>query len=139
MLYDNKITVFNFDETNHIFLNTLLTNVECQFALGINRLAEFNVSNDRCLVMIKFEIINGEKIASSNKKFKRQKEWDDLSTKTGYFTFKTDKDFFALGDFSSVSVTNFEDFKNEHTTEAFLINEYHEFSSLIPHWELYGG
>lgn len=139
MLYCNKITVFNFDESSSIFLSTLLSNVECQFSLGINRLNEFNVSNDRCLVMIKFEELNGEKIANNEKKFKEGKEWDALTIKTGYFTFKTDKDFFSIGDFSSAVVSSFEDFKNIYTTRSFLINEYKEYSSVVPHWELYGG
>lgn len=139
MLYEDKITVFNYDEHNLIFLNTLITEVECQFALGINRLIEYNVSNDRCLALIKFEIINGSKIVPNNKEFKSQKEWDALTDKTGYFTFKTNKDFFAIGDYSSVLVTNFEDFKESYTTKVFLINEYKEYKSVLPHWELYGG
>lgn len=139
MIYDNKITVFNFDENSNVFLSTVLSNVECQFAIGISRLNEFNASNDRCLVMIKFAIIDGEKISTDYKKFLDQKEWDELPNKSGYFTFKTDKDFFAIGDFSRANVTKFEDFKNEYTTKAFLINEYKEYSSVVPHWELFGG
>lgn len=139
MLYENKITVFNFDEENKIFLNTLITDVECQFALGIARLNEFNASNDRCLAMIKFEIVNGEKETPNGKKFKDQKEWDELNNKSNYFTFKTDKDFFAIGDFSNVTVSNLEIFKNQYTTKVFLINEYREYTSVLPHWELFGG
>lgn len=139
MLYENKITVFNYENTNEIFLKTLITNVECQYTIGIERLPEYNVSNDRCLVMIKFENVNGEKTTGNNKKYKDYKEWDNLQDKSGYFTFKTSKDFFAIGDFTNTVVTSFEEFKNQYANKVFLINEYKEYTSLVPHWELYGG
>lgn len=138
MMFNNIVTIFNFDITNNKFLKTVLTDVEYQFSFSVDRLPTYNEANDRCLLFINTDIYDSETITPDGKKFVHPKEWDSLSSKTGYFTLKTDKDFFALGDFSGVTVTNFESFKNLHPNSTFLIDEWREFQDVIPHLEVYG-
>ena len=66
-------------------------------------------------------------------------EWVKEADKSQYFTIQTDKDFFALGDYSSIEISDYEEFKNENTHRGFMINEYRDFESVLPHWEIYGG
>lgn len=137
-LYNHTITIFNYDYEEDKFYPTLINNVECQYYFGIDRLHEYNLSRDRCLCIIKYKILDGLKI-SDNKTFLIKDEWVKNTNKDNYFTLQTDKDFFALGDYSNIQIDNYENFKNEHTHKSFLINEYRDFESVIPHWEIYGG
>lgn len=137
-LYSHTITIFNYDYEEEKFLPTLIHNVECQYYFGINRLPEYNISTDRCLCIIKYDIINNIKTTDNNK-FLVKDEWINEVNKTEYFTIQTDKDFFALGDYSNLEIDNYEEFKNVHTHKAFLINEYRDFESILSHWEIYGG
>lgn len=137
-LYNHIITIFNFDYPNNIFLPTLINNVECQYHIGIDRMPEYNLSRDRCLCFIKYSKISNKKV-SDEKIYLPKDKWVKEEDKTKYFTLQTDKDFFAIGDYSSVHVDSYENFKNEHTESSFLINEFRDFESIIPHWEIYGG
>lgn len=137
-LYNNIITIFNYDYLEEKFYPTLIKNVECQYYFGIDRLPEYNSSRDRCLSIIKYQIIDGFKV-SDNKIFLIKDEWATKQDKANYFTFQTDKDFFAIGDYSDIQTDSYEEFKNSHTHKAFLINEYRDFESVLQHWEVYGG
>lgn len=169
-MYSSTITIFNYDYASNEFYSTVITNVECQYDLGISRLLEYNVSADKCLLIIKFSIQDGYKTTEDGKKFLEPVDWRSSSSKSDYFTFQTDKDFFtatsgltaSLGSTEprnerSETITEgsnevrqtpkarenagwrFEDVKNSNTNKAFLINEYREYDSVIPHWEVYGG
>lgn len=137
-LYNNVITIFNYDYQEENFYPTLINNVECQYYFGIDRLPEYNSSRDRCLSIIKYQIIDGLKV-SDNKIFLIKDEWATKQDKANYFTFQTDKDFFAIGDYSDIQTDSYEEFKNSNTHKAFLINEYRDFESVLQHWEVYGG
>ena len=67
-LYSHTITIFNYDYEEEKYYPTLINKVECQYYFGINRLPEYNVSTDRCLCIIKYQIIDGLKV-SDNKIF----------------------------------------------------------------------
>lgn len=138
MIYDNKITIFNFDIDSGTFLKTLITNVECQYYFGIHRLYSHNDAVDRCLSIIKFSIENGNKITKNGKVFLNPEEWKDKTVKTDFFTFQTDKDFFSLGDFTSKTVNSFDSIKTLYPNEIFLINQWYEYTSVLPHWEVFG-
>ena len=161
-MYSSTITIFNYDYVSNEFYSTVITNVECQYDLGISRLLEYNVSADKCLLIIKFSIQDGYKTTEDGKKFLEPVDWRSSSSKSDYFTFQTDKDFFTTTSASpttsrtfgsrltsfgtSVSETDtgrcgrcFEDVKNSNTNKTFLINEYREYDSVLPHWEVYGG
>ena len=157
-MYSSTITIFNYDYVSNEFYSTVITNVECQYDLGISRLLEYNVSADKCLLIIKFSIQDGYKTTEDGKKFLDPVDWRSSSSKSDYFTFQTDKDFFTAtsGLTASLGSTEprnesegrddnrrfgwrFEDVKNSNTNKAFLINEYREYDSVIPHWEVYGG
>lgn len=137
-LYSHTITIFNYDYEEEKYYATLINKVECQYYFGISRLPEYNASTDRCLCIIKYDIIDNIKTTDS-KKFLVKDEWINEADKDEYFTIQTDKDFFALGDYSSVDIDNYEEFKNDHTHRSFLINEYRDFESVLSHWEIYGG
>lgn len=166
-MYSSTITIFNYDYASNEFYSTVITNVECQYDLGISRLLEYNVSADKCLLIIKFSIQDGYKTTEDGKKFLEPVDWRSSSSKSDYFTFQTDKDFFTAtsspsGDVSTHPGTSryarpenrrfekssetrentgrcFEDVKNSNTNKTFLINEYREYDSVLPHWEVYGG
>ena len=59
-LYSHTITIFNYDYEEEKYYPTLINKVECQYYFGINRLPEYNVSTDRCLCIIKYQIIDGK-------------------------------------------------------------------------------
>ena len=137
-LYNHTITIFNYDYEEEKYYSTLIHNVECQYYFGINRLPEYNSSSDRCLCIVKYGIIDNIK-TTDGKKFLVKDEWVKEADKSQYFTIQTDKDFFALGDYSSIEISDYEEFKNENTHRGFMINEYRDFESVLPHWEIYGG
>lgn len=137
-LYNHTITIFNYDYEEEKYYPTVINNVECQYYFGINRLPEYNVSTDRCLCIVKYDIIDNIK-TTDGKKFLVKDEWVKEADKSQYFTIQTDKDFFALGDYSSIEISDYEEFKNENTHRGFMINEYRDFESVLPHWEIYGG
>ena len=35
-------------------------------------------------------------------------------------------------------ITDFDSFKNDHPNITFLINEFREYTSVLPHWEIWG-
>lgn len=138
MIFGTKITVFNFDQDSGSFLKTLISDVECQYYFGIHRLYSHNDAVDRCIAIIKFSIENGSKITKNGQVFLSPEEWKDKTAKTGFFTFQTDKDFFSLGDFTDKTVTNYDSIKTLYPNHIFLINQWYEYESVLPHWEVFG-
>lgn len=134
MIFNSDVTICNF--YNGSFIKTHLIGVEVQNRYSARRLPGFNETEDRCLLIIKFNPT--EKLTNDGFKFVYPKEWDSLENKEGYFTIQTDKDFFIIGDFSNTEITDFDSFKNEHPNITFLINEFREYTSVLPHWEIWG-
>ena len=134
MIFNSDVTICNF--YNDSFIKTHLIGVEVQNRYSARRLPGFNETEDRCLLIIKFNPT--EKLTNDGYKFLYPKEWDSLENKEGYFTIQTDKDFFIIGDFSNTEITDFDSFKNEHPNITFLINEFREYTSVLPHWEIWG-
>lgn len=137
-LYSSNITVFNYDYKQKRFFSTFITNVECQFELSIERLQDYNVGSDKCLAFIKFVEYNEYKITENGKQFIEPVAWRSSLSKSDFFTFQTDKDFFCIGGVDTTP-SSFEELKNNNPNKVFLINGYNEFTSILPHWELYGG
>lgn len=136
MIFDSEVTIFNFDKSDSSFAKTHLTGVEVQNRYSARRLPGLNETDDRCLLIIKFEPTKKE--TKEGFKFLYPIEWNNLENKDGYFTIQTDRDFFAIGDFSNDIIEDFDSFKNEHQNTVFLINEFREYTSVLPHWEIWG-
>lgn len=134
MIFGADVTLCNF--YNGSFIKTHLVGVEVQNRYSARRLPGFNETDDRCLLIIKFDPT--EKLTNDGFKFLYPKEWNALDNKEGYFTIQTDRDFFIIGDFSNTEITDFDSFKNEHPNITFLINEFREYTSVLPHWEIWG-
>lgn len=136
-LYDSKITIFNYDVKTQEFKSELITKVECQKWYEINEEVGYNEDSDSMLVIIKFFINSDIKTTDNGKKFCYPQEYQDLENKAGFFTFNTYKDFFAIGDFTNYDFTTLEKFKNEYPDMVFTIKRFNEYTSVLPHWELF--
>ena len=134
MIFNSDVTICNF--YNGSFFKTHLTGVELQNRYSARRLPGVNETDDRCLLIIKFDPT--QKATNDGYRFLYPKEWENLEGKDGYFTIQTDRDFFIMGDFSNSVITDFDSFKNDHPNITFLINEFREYTSVLPHWEIWG-
>ncbi|GEM_PF-3592090 len=136
MLYSQKITLFNFIDSSQQYHSEVLNNVEYQQSYANERALGFDESIDHLIVLIKFKVVNDMKQTLDGKNFYLPNEFASLSDKTNAFTFQTQRDFVALGDFSNYAFTDLETFKNAFPNNIFIINLWREYLSVLPHWEI---
>lgn len=136
-LYDSQITIFNYDSQTQKFKAELITQVECQKWYEIDEEVGYTENFDSMLVIIRFSMVSDIKTTSNGKKFCYPQEYQELPDKSGFFTFNTYKDFFAIGNFTTYDFTTLETFKNDYPDLVFTIKRFNEYTSVLPHWELF--
>ena len=111
-MFNNNITLFNFDEKSNKYYKTFLPNVELQINFRTRFTNNSTFDEDVSLLIIKYLIKNSEKIAFGTKKcFKTPKIWENLESKEEFFTFQEGKDFFVKGQLLNENL-NYEELKN---------------------------
>lgn len=136
-IFNFTVTLFNFSEYDNKFFSTKLYNVECQRGFDIQRELNYHETSDRCLLLINYEIMLNTKTEPGGNVFLDPIDWRQSEHKSGTFTLQTDKDFFAIGEFSE-EIESFESFKDLHPNITFLINDWNDFEDVVPHLEVYG-
>lgn len=138
-MFRNKVTLFNYDEQENIYYPTLLDEVELQPQYKTRFTSDSTKDLDSALLIVRYKINSDEKTEIGGKSFKKPKEWEllDATGKQTYFTFNLGRDFFVLGDFSSVTDVNYEIFKNEND-EVFFVHAVKDFDDELKHWEVVG-
>lgn len=111
-MFNNNITLFNFDEKSNKYYKTFLPNVELQSNFRTRFTNDSTLDDDVSLLIIKYLIKNSEKIAFGTEKcFKSPKIWENLESKEESFTFQEGKDFFVKGKLLDENL-NYEELKN---------------------------
>lgn len=143
-MFNNTITLYNYDKFNDNYYYTVFRNVEVQeqqrsepddtrYGLYNN---VYEKALDNALLIIKYQLSNGiKRVAGVEKTFSNPKEWNKLEDKTNTFTFQTDSDFFIVGE--NEDIKNYEELKNckDRVYKIYLYNDY-EYD--LTHWEVYG-
>lgn len=78
-MFNNNITLFNFDEKSNKYYKTFLPNVELQSNFRTRFTNDSTLDDDVSLLIIKYLIKNSEKIAFGTEKcFKTPKIWENF-------------------------------------------------------------
>lgn len=143
-MFNNTITLYNYDKFNDNYYYTVFRNVEVQeqqrsepddtrYGLYNNI---YEKAFDNALLIIKYQLSNGiKRVTGVEKTFLNPKEWGKLEDKTNNFTFQTNSDFFIVGE--NEDIKNYEELKNckDRVYKIYLYNDY-EYD--LTHWEVYG-
>ena len=143
-MFDNTITLYNYDKFNVNYYYTVFRNVEVQEQQrsepddthygSYNNIYERALDN--ALLIIKYQLSNGiKRVAGVEKTFSNPKEWNKLEDKTNTFTFQTDSDFFIVGE--NEDIKNYEELKNSKD-RVYKIYLYNDYEYDLTHWEVYG-
>ena len=136
-MFNNNITLFNFDEKSNKYYKTFLPNVELQSNFRTRFTNDSTLDDDVSLLIIKYLIKNSEKIAFRTEKcFKTPKIWENLESKEEFFTFQEGKDFFVKGQFLDENL-NYEELKNSQDG-VFFVHSIKDFEDTLSHWEVLG-
>lgn len=136
-MFNNNITLFNFDEKSNKYYKTFLPNVELQSNFRTRFTNDSTLDDDVSLLIIKYLIKNSEKIAFGTKKcFKTPKIWENLESKEEFFTFQEGKDFFVKGKLLDKNL-NYEELKNSQDG-VFFVHSVKDFEDELSHWEVLG-
>ena len=136
-MFNNNITLFNFDEKSNKYYKTFLPNVELQSNFRTRFTNDSTFDEDVSLLIIKYLIKNSEKIAFGTKKcFKTPKIWENLESKEEFFTFQEGKDFFVKGQLLNENL-NYEELKNSQDG-VFFVHSIKDFEDELSHWEVLG-
>lgn len=143
-MFNNTITLYNYDKFNDNYYYTVFRNVEIQeqqrsepddtrYGLYNN---VYEKALDNALLIIKYQLSNGiKRVAGVEKTFSNPKEWNKLEDKTNTFTFQTDSDFFIVGE--NEDIKNYEELKNSKD-RVYKIYLYNDYEYDLTHWEVYG-
>ena len=143
-MFNNTITLYNYDKFNDNYYYTVFRNVEVQeqqrsepddtrYGLYNN---VYEKALDNALLIIKYQLSNGiKRVAGVEKIFSNPKEWNKLEDKTNTFTFQTDSDFFIVGE--NEDIKNYEELKNSKD-RVYKIYLYNDYEYDLTHWEVYG-
>lgn len=143
-MFNNTITLYNYDKFNDNYYYTVFRNVEVQeqqrsepddtrYGLYNN---VYEKALDNALLIIKYQLSNGiKRVAGVEKTFSNPKEWNKLEDKTNTFTFQTDSDFFIVGE--NEDIKNYEELKNSKD-RVYKIYLYNDYEYDLTHWEVYG-
>lgn len=143
-MFNNTITLYNYDSIKDDYYYTVFKNVEVQEQQRSipddTHYGDFNNSYerayDRALLIIKYNFTNGiKRVDSVNKIFLNPKEWNKSEDKNNNFTFQTDRDFFIVEE--NKSIKNFEELKN-YKDRVYKIDAYDDYEYELTHWEVYG-
>ena len=136
-MFNNNITLFNFDEKSNKYYKTFLPNVELQSNFRTRFTNDSTLDDDASLLIIKYLIKNSEKIAFRTEKcFKTPKIWENLESKEEFFTFQEGKDFFVKGKLLDENL-NYEELKNSQDG-VFFVHSVKDFEDELSHWEVLG-
>lgn len=137
-MFSNKVTLFNYDETNNFYYSTLLTNVELQSNYRTNFTDESTVDNDLTLLIVKYRVENGtKKVQGTEKSFLTPKVWESTQDKSGVFTIQSGRDFFVKGDLTNLNDIDYEELKNTYD-DVFFIQSVKDFEDDLKHFEILG-
>lgn len=139
-MFDSTVTLFNHDEYLDKYYSTVFLAAEFQPNFKTSFDSSATLDGDTCLVVINYTVQNGEKrVNGTDKPFKSPKIWEILpkEQKSQYFTLKTGRDFFALGDYSNSESVDYEIFK-DGTDNVFFIGSFKDFEYELPHFEITG-
>lgn len=139
-MFNSTVTIFNFDEPNDKFYPTLITGVEFQPDYRSQFTSNTTQDMDMSLLIIMYYIDgNNVLVNGNNKPYRTPKAWENLTTanKSKYFTFKTGRDFFVLGNYSTTANADYETFKDQND-DVFFINSVKNFRDELKHFEIMG-
>lgn len=143
-MFNNTITLYNYDKFNDNYYYTVFRNVEVQeqqrsepddtrYGLYNNI---YEKAFDNALLIIKYQLSNGiKRVTGVEKTFLNPKEWGKLEDKTNNFTFQTNSDFFIVGE--NEDIKNYEELKN-YKDRVYKIYLYNDYEYDLTHWEVYG-
>lgn len=143
-MFNNTITLYNYDKFNDNYYYTVFRNVEVQeqqrsepddtrYGLYNNI---YEKAFDNALLIIKYQLSNGiKRVTGVEKTFLNPKEWGKLEDKTNNFTFQTNSDFFIVGE--NEYIKNYEELKN-YKDRVYKIYLYNDYEYDLTHWEVYG-
>ena len=143
-MFNNTITLYNYDRYKDDYYYTVFNNVEVQEQQrSVPDDTHYGIYNnvyerayDRALLIIKYQFSNGvKKVPGVEKAFLNPKEWNKLEYKTNNFTFQTDSDFFIVED--NKDINNFEELKDSKD-RVYKIDLYDDYEYDLTHWEVYG-
>lgn len=143
-MFNNTITLYNYDRYKDDYYYTVFNNVEVQEQQrSVPDDTHYGIYNnvyerayDRALLIIKYQFSNGvKKVPGVEKAFLNPKEWNKLEDKTNNFTFQTDSDFFIVED--NKDINNFEELKDSKD-RVYKIDIYDDYEYDLTHWEVYG-
>lgn len=143
-MFNNTITLYNYDRYKDDYYYTVFNNVEVQEQQrSVPDDTHYGTYNniyerayDRALLIIKYQFSNGiKRVPGVEKIFINPKEWNKLEDKTNNFTFQTDSDFFIVED--NKDIKNFEELK-DLKDRVYKIDLYDDYEYDLTHWEVYG-
>ena len=135
-MFNNNITLFNFDEKSNKYYKTFLPNVELQSNFRTRFTNDSTLDDDVSLLIISYFLVNSDKKISTGKIFKTPKIWENLESKEESFTFQEGKDFFVKGKLLDENL-NYEELKNSQDG-VFFVHSVKDFEDELNHWEVLG-
>lgn len=134
--YTKTVTIFNYSPGSDVldeetYYATVLHNVRLLEAAARETVTDEVKEADKARLHIRLD-----QLGAIN--YVQPIVYNSLQDKTNYFTLCQDKDFFAVGDLSGVTVTdNFFKYMKEHYDSVYMVSSVDKFD-LIPHLEVGG-